>query len=85
MPATPEWLRKRGGELKLGSDGGTWFALIGGQPLYSLTTTPVGAQHGPVIRQTNNGRRFESTGVFPSTDTAIEGGLEELRKTLGWE
>jgi hypothetical protein len=80
----PDWLIQRGGDLKLGSDGRTWYFLLGGQPQYSLTAVPVGGRYGCAIRQTVNGNRIESTGVCPSADDALRGGLDDLRKALGW-
>ena len=80
----PDWLTQRGGSLKLGSDGKTWFALIAGQPNYSLVASPVTGQFGCTIRQTINGQRVESTGKFATKDEAIHGGLEDLRNVLGW-
>ena len=81
---TPEWLTQRGGDLKLGSDGHTWYFLIGGQPQYSLKAVPVGGRFGCAIRQTINGERTESASVQATQDEAIRVGLDELRKTLGW-
>ena len=37
----PDWLTQRGGNLKLGSDGRTWYVLIGLQPQYSIVAVPV--------------------------------------------
>jgi hypothetical protein len=80
----PDWLTQRGGTLKLGSDGATWYVLFAGQPNYSLAVTPVGGKFGCVIRQTNNGARIESAATFGSADEAIRGGMGDLRKALGW-
>jgi hypothetical protein len=81
---TPEWLKQRGDDLKLGSDGRTWYFLLGGQPQYSLVAVPVHDRFGCAIRQTINGRRIESAGTYASADEAVQGGLEDLRKALGW-
>ncbi|MBI3822395.1 MAG: hypothetical protein HY289_06915 [Planctomycetes bacterium] len=81
---TPDWLKQRGGDLKLGSDGQTWFAVLDGRPQYSVVAVPVAGKFGCTIRQTNNGQRIESAGAFTSKDEAIGGGLEDLRKALGW-
>ena len=80
----PDWLAQRNGSLKLGSDGTTLYVLIAGQPNYSLVAVPVAGKFGCVIRQTVNGRRIESQGTFASQDDAIRGGLDDLRKALGW-
>ena len=81
---TPDWLTQRGGSLKLGSDGQRWYVIFEGRPDYSLSAVPVHAAFGCAIRQTVNGRRIECAEVFPSQEEAIRGGLESLRKALGW-
>jgi hypothetical protein len=80
----PDWLTQRGGTLKLGSDGATWYVLFAGQPNYSLTAAPVVGKFGCVVRQTINGARIESAGNFGTDAEAIRGGLDDLRKALGW-
>ena len=80
----PDWLTQRGAALKLGSDGQRWYVLFAGRPDYSLIAVPVGATFGCAIRQTINGRRIESAGVYGSKEDAIKGGLDDLRKALGW-
>jgi hypothetical protein len=80
----PDWVAQRGGDLKLGSDGRTWFFHLDGKPQYSLAAVPVGGRFGCTIRQTINGKRVESLGVQGSADDAIRMGLEDLRKALGW-
>ena len=82
--ASPEWLMRRGGAIKLGSDGKTWFVMLNDQPQFALTVVPVGGRFGSAIKQTNNGHRIESAGVQASPEEAIAGGLEDLRKSLGW-
>ena len=85
MPMTaPAWLVERGGNLKLGSDGATWFVLVGEQPNYSLRPVPIEGKIGCAIRQTINGRRIASSATFPTEDEALRGGLEDLRVDLGW-
>ena len=80
----PDWLTQRGGSLKLGSDGKTWFVLFAGQPNCSLEAMPVVGKFGCTIRQTINGQRIASPGTFANADEAIKGGLDDLRKALGW-
>jgi hypothetical protein len=82
--ASPEWLTRRGGALKLGSDGQTWFVMLNAQPQFALTVVPVEGKFGSTIKQTNNGHRIANTGVQASPEEAIAGGLEDLRKSLGW-
>ena len=81
----PDWLTKRGGDLKFGSDAKTCFLLFAGQPNYSLVAVPVAGKFGCAIRQTINGQRIECAQTFGTKDEAIAGGLEELRKALGWD
>jgi hypothetical protein len=82
--AAPAWLVQRGGSLQLGSDGNTWFVMIGNQPSYSLRPVPVAGKFGCAIRQTINGRRVESVATFPTQEEVMRNGLEDLRKDLGW-
>jgi hypothetical protein len=80
----PEWLVRHGGDCQLASDGRTWHVLFRGEPQYALWTTPVAGKYGCTVRQNNNGKRLESVGSFPTSDEALRGGLEVLRKALGW-
>ncbi|MCI0378080.1 MAG: hypothetical protein L0215_10760 [Gemmataceae bacterium] len=82
---TPEWLARRGGSVKLGSDGQTCFVILDSKPSYALTPVPVGGKFSCYTRQTINGRRMDCPRTWTSADDAIRGGLEELRKQLGWE
>jgi hypothetical protein len=81
---TPEWLTKRGGELRPGPLGGAWYVYFDGQPQYSLMPTPVAGKHSCRVMQTINGRRLDSGGVHATVEEAMQGGLEDLRKALGW-
>jgi hypothetical protein len=81
---TPEWLKQRGGELKLGSDGCTWYLVFEKEPQYSLAATPVSGKVGCTIRQTINGKRIECKEVRASADEAIGAGLDAVRQALGW-
>jgi hypothetical protein len=80
----PDWLTQRGGDLKLGSDNVTWYFVVGGQPQYSLVVVPVNGRFGCAVRQTINGQRTVSAGVHATAEEAIRGGLDDLRKALGW-
>jgi hypothetical protein len=80
----PEWLVRHGGDVKLASDGRTWHVVFAHEPQYALWTTPVSGKFGCAIRQNNNGRRLPCDATFAGNDEALRGGLEELRKTLGW-
>ncbi len=81
---TPDWLKERGGALKLGGDGQRWFVVFSGQPNYSLAVVPVDGKLGCAIRQTINGQRIDCASGFATNDEAIKGGLDALRKSLGW-
>jgi hypothetical protein len=80
----PEWLTRHDGNVKLGSDGTTWYVLLGGKPQYALTPRPVGDKFGCHITQTNNGTPVADTTKPSSRDEALKEGLEDLRKALGW-
>lgn len=84
VPA-PDWLRKRGGDLKLGSDHRTWFVVFDHNPQYSLVAVPTKNEFGCAIRQTINGQRIECASVVATKEQAIGAGLEALRTTLGWD
>jgi hypothetical protein len=80
----PPWLTQRNGELRLASDGITWFVVLDGQPHYSLTPVPVQGKYGCAIKQVNNGHPIESKDVYSTAAEALRGGLEDLRQALGW-
>jgi hypothetical protein len=80
----PGWLAQHGSSLKLGSDGSTLFLLMAEQPNYSLKPVPVQGRFGCAIRQTNNGRPIPSGSTFPTREEALQSGLEDLGKELGW-
>ncbi len=82
--AAPEWLTQRGCSLRPGIDGRSSFVLFDDKPQYEVTPIPVKGKYGCEIRQTVNGKRLDGAGVYPTAAAAIQGGLEELRKALGW-
>ena len=81
---TPDWLQVRGGLLVPDYDGRTSLVLINDTPQYKLTPVPASGRSACQIVQTVNGKRLESNAVYPSADDALRGGLEDLRKALGW-
>jgi hypothetical protein len=83
-PTSPTWLTERGGSLKPGSDGARWFVMIGDQPAYSLQVVPAEGKFGCVIRETNSGQRIASSALAATPAEALQSGLEDLRKNLGW-
>jgi hypothetical protein len=79
---TPEWLTRHGGELRVNH--AAWIVYFDKEPQYRLTAIPVAGKFGCEVMQTINGKREESSGTYPSAEDAIRGGLEDLRKALGW-
>jgi hypothetical protein len=81
---TPDWLAKRGGMLRPGTKPGTWLVILEDSPQYRLVPVPAGGKFACEVTQTINGRRLEGGGTYPTIDDALGGGLEDLRKALGW-
>jgi hypothetical protein len=81
---TPDWLARRGGALRAGPLDRAWFVVIDGEPQYALTPTPAEGKHSCRVTQTINGKRLDSGRTYATEADAIQGGLEDLRKTLGW-
>jgi hypothetical protein len=81
---TPEWLARRRGELRPEVEGHGWLVYFAGEPQYTVTPIPAEGQHAFRVTQTVNGEQLKSDGVYPSVDEAVKGGLEQLRKALGW-
>jgi hypothetical protein len=84
MATAPAWLTQRGGDVKLGSDGKTWFVFLNHQPTYSVAVVPVGGKFSYALRQTINGNRNDSQKTCASSEEAVMAALEDLRKILGW-
>jgi hypothetical protein len=81
---TPDWLTRHGGELRLRTAPHWWAVFLGGEPQYLLAIVPVAGKHGCKVTQSNNGRRLDSGTSHATLDEALQGGLEDLRKALGW-
>jgi hypothetical protein len=81
---TPEWLAQRGVRLQASKDGQSWLVYLGPEPQYLLQAVPAKGQFSCRITQTINGRRLDSGAAYPTLDDALKGGLDELRKALGW-
>ena len=66
------------------------MALIIGSLCFSvgeglrLTPFPVAGKFGCQVVQTINGRRLDRQEVFATPHEAVRGGLDALRKALGW-
>jgi hypothetical protein len=81
---TPDWAARHGGELRASKDGQSWTLYLGGEPQYLLAPTPVAGKYGCRVTQTVNGKRLDSGAAYPTPDAALRGGLDDLRKALGW-
>ena len=81
---TPHWLVKRNGTLRQAASGNFWLVLVDDKPLYRLVPIPVAGEYGCEVTQTVNGKRLDSGNAYPTADEALHGGLEDLRRALGW-
>lgn len=81
---TPEWLTKHGGNLGVSQDERRYAVYFAREPQYVVEVVPTAGKFSTRVVQSINGRRLQNTGVFPSPDEAAAGGLEDLRKSLGW-
>ena len=80
----PDWLHIRDGSLRAGLNDRTWLVMLNEQPQYKLLIGPAGGAFTCALTQTNNGKRLDSGVKYPSRDSALRGGLQELRTKLGW-
>jgi hypothetical protein len=81
---TPDWLVQHGGELRGSRDGHSWLVYFAGEPQYLLQPLPAAGQFCCRVAQTVNGRRLDGGAVHPTLEDAVRGGLDDLRKALGW-
>jgi hypothetical protein len=81
---TPDWLARHGGELRQGTATTSWAVLLGGEQQYALALVPIQGKHGCRVTQTNNGKRLDAGSTHANADEALQAGLEDLRKALGW-
>jgi hypothetical protein len=81
---TPDWLSQRGVHLQESKNGQSRLVYLDNEPQYLLMAVPVKGQFGCRITQTINGRRLDGETTYPTVEAALQGGLEELRKALGW-
>ncbi len=82
--AAPEWLTLRRCELHVSQNGHSWTVYLNGEPQYTLVPVPAGGRYSCNVTQTNNGKRLDTGGVHATLEEAARGGLEDLRKALGW-
>jgi hypothetical protein len=83
LPA-PDWLTRHGGSVRPALNGHGWFVDFAGGPQYQLTLVPVGGVHGCKVIQAVNGRPVPFDGMYGTPEEALRGGLEVIRKALGW-
>lgn len=81
---SPDWLTRRGVHIQESKDRVSWLIYLDKEPQYLLMAVPVKGQYGCRITQTINGRRLDVGATYPSGEAALSGGLDELRKALGW-
>ena len=81
---TPDWLTQHGCELKASKDGHSSTVYFNGKLEYLLVPTPAGGKFACRVAQTANGKRLDAGATFATSDEALRGGLEDLRKALGW-
>jgi hypothetical protein len=82
--STPDWLKQHGGELRPSKDGHSWTVYFAGEPQYVLIPVPARGAFSCRVSQTINGKRLDGQAAFPTLEDAVRGGLEDLRKALGW-
>ena len=80
----PDWLTARSGGLAKGLDENVLLVTLEGQPQYRLDSLPAKGRYTCAVVQTNNGKRLDGGKDYPTRETALAGGLEELRERLGW-
>jgi hypothetical protein len=81
---TPDWLAQHAGRLLASKDGHSWLVFLGDEPQYMLVPTPAKGKFSCRVSQTVNGKRLDGDGTYPTLEDAARGGLEALRKALGW-
>ena len=82
--STPDWLMRHGGELRHVAALNSWAIYVDNEPQYTLTVVPAAGKYTCSVMQTVNGKRLDSGGVYPSPEEALNGGLEDRLKALGW-
>lgn len=80
----PSWLENRDATIVRGPISEERFVWIGKRPQYKLTPIPADGKYTCALLQTNNGRRLDASELYATGEDAIRGGLEQLRKQLGW-
>jgi hypothetical protein len=81
---TPDWLKAHDGEFHLGKDERSASVYFAGQLQYVLVPVPARGKFTCRVSETINGKRLDSPTTHASMEDALRGGLEDLRKALGW-
>jgi hypothetical protein len=81
---TPDWLKAHGGEWHVGKEGRSASVYFAGQLQYVLMPVPAKGKFACRVTETINGKRLDGGGTYASMEDALRGGLEDLRKALGW-
>jgi hypothetical protein len=84
LVATPDWLSKHGGSMRQCTTGRQWLVLLDNQPMYRIVPIPAAGKYSCELTEIVNGRRLDSGSSYPTDEAALHGGLEDLRKRLGW-
>jgi hypothetical protein len=58
--------------------------MIEDRPLYMLRAIPAKSKFSSLVEETVNGKMLESNTVYATAEESLRGGLEDLRKSLGW-
>ncbi len=82
--ATPDWLKRRQGDLQRGLNERTYLVLLNGKPVYKLVAVPAAGKHTCAITLTVSGKRVDQGRHYDTIEAALQGGLDELREQLGW-
>jgi hypothetical protein len=80
----PDWLTQHDGDLRASKDGKSYTIYLRGEPQYLLLPVPAAGKFAARVSQTINGKRLDGAGTYATFDEAVKGGLDDLRKALGW-
>ena len=80
----PEWLTMRDGGLVNGANGTIMFVTLDSHAQWRLDVVTAKGKFTCAVLQTNSGKRLDAGKEYESRETALAGGLEELRTRLGW-
>jgi len=83
-PTAPDWLTRHDGTLKTGADASICYVYFDHKPHYRLELVPAQGKDSCHVRQTENGKVLASTAAFDTPEAALQAGLNDLGKYLGW-